>query len=132
MTQKNLLTLATALECLAGLALILAPRSMSALLLGAGLEGAGLLIGRIGGFGLLALGIACWGARTDPGGTARSGTLRAITLYNTCAGLLLVVFAATGEANGIAVWAAGALHLGLALAFLATLRRVELSPPCLP
>ena len=45
------------------------------------------------------------------------GTLRAITLYNAGAGLLLVLFAATGKAGGPVVWAVGVLHLGFAAAF---------------
>jgi hypothetical protein len=50
------------------------------------------------------------------------GTLRAITLYNAGAGLLLVVFAATGEAGGPVVWTVGVLHLGFAAAFAACSR----------
>jgi len=45
------------------------------------------------------------------------GTLRAITLYNAGAGLLLVLFAATGKAGGPMVWTVGVLHLGFAAAF---------------
>jgi len=132
MKQRNLLRIATAVECLAGLALIVAPGASCALLLGAELNGAGLLIARLGGLGLLALGIACWGARMDAGGVARSGTLRAITLYNAGAGLLLVVSAAIGAAVGIVVWGAGALHLGLALGFVATGRVNMKRERCLP
>lgn len=119
--QRRLLTIAAAIECLAGLALILTPGIVTSLLLGAAADSVGLMIGRVGGVGLLSLGIACWGARTDTGGAAQTGTLRAITLYNAGAGLLLVVFAATGKAVGLVVWSAGILHLGLASGFAASL-----------
>ena len=57
-------------------------------------DAVGLIIGRVTGAALLALGISCWGARSDSGGAARSGTLWAITLYNIAVGFLLVVFGA--------------------------------------
>ena len=126
--QRRLLIIAAAAECLAGLALILTPGIVIALLLGAETDRVGLMIGRVGGFGLLSLGIACWGARTDAGGAAQTGTLRAITLYNAGAGLLLVVFAATGKAAGPVVWIAGILHLGLALGFAASQRHSGNTP----
>ena len=123
--QGRLLMVAAMVESLAGLALILVPGAAAALLLGAEPDSVGLMIGRVGGFGLLSLGIACWGARTDKGGAARTGTLAAITLYNFGAGILLAVFAATGKAQGIAVWGAAVLHLLLALGFAFSLRRPE-------
>jgi hypothetical protein len=75
-------------------------------------------MGRISGTALLCLGIACWWARADAGGAARNGTLKAITLYNAGAGLLLVAFAATGKAGGLVTGSAGILHCGLAAAFV--------------
>ncbi len=118
--QRSLLTIAAVLECLAGVALILLPGLTIPLLLGAQPHSDGLMIGRIAGVALLSLGIACWWARRDAGGAARTGTLNAITLYNTGAGLLLVVFAATGRPGGWVAGIAGVLHLGLAAAFAAS------------
>jgi hypothetical protein len=117
--QKSLLTIAAALECLAGVALIVLPGITIALLLGAEAHSDGLMIARLTGVALLCLGIACWWARADPGGAARTGTLHAITLYNAGAGLLLVMFAATGEAAGVVLWIGGIFHLGFASAFAA-------------
>jgi hypothetical protein len=50
------------------------------------MEGAGLAIGRIGGGGLLALGIACWLARKTPMSPAGVGVAWAYLAYNavTC------------------------------------------------
>jgi hypothetical protein len=120
-TQRQLLTIATLAECLAGLALTVTPDAGVTLLLGAEPGAVGLMVGRIAGVALLALGIACWGARADSGGAAQTGTLRAITTYNAGAGLLLIAFVATGRAHGVAVWIAGMLHLALAAGFAASL-----------
>lgn len=132
-TQTRLLILAAVVECLAGLAFILFPAFTIALLLGPEPGSVGLMIARVAGVALLALGVACAGAATEVAGAARAWTVTAITLYNAGAGLLLVAFAARGMADGPVVWVAGVLHMGLALAFatcaFANLdRRVE-SPP---
>jgi hypothetical protein len=121
--QGRLLTVAGVLECLVGLALLLSPGITTAFLLGAEPGAVGSMIGRVAGVALLSLGIACWGARADAGGAARTGTLGAITLYNAGAGLLLVPFAATGQAGGPVVWAVGVLHLGFAAAFGLSMRQ---------
>jgi hypothetical protein len=128
-TQRQLLTVAAVIEWLAGLALILAPGATVALLLGADAESVGLMIGRVAGVALLALGIACWGARSDAGGPARSGTLWAIAVYNGAAGALLVWFAASGQARGIVVWSTGGLHLLLAVGFAAAVWRTRKPRP---
>jgi len=49
-------------------------------------EGAGLAIARVGGGGLLALGIACWLARRTPTSPASVGVAWAYLVYNvvTC------------------------------------------------
>lgn len=105
------------LECLTGLALLLSPGITTAFLVGAEPGAVGSMIGRVAGVALLSLGITCWSAKADAGGAARKGTLGAITLYNAGAGLLFVLFAATGQAGGPVVWAVGVLHLGFAAAF---------------
>ena len=115
--QRTLLMIAAVLECLAGVALILMPGITLSVLLGVEAHDDGLMIGRIAGTALLSLGIACWWARADAAGIARAGTLNAITLYNAAAGVLLVVFAATGKAGGTVTALVGILHLGLAAAF---------------
>jgi hypothetical protein len=118
LTQRQLLTVSAALECLAGLALMLAPGEAMKVLLGTEPDAAGLMLGPVAGVALAALGICCFWARTDTDGKAYSGTLRGITFYNAGVGLFLVYLAAIGRARGIVVWGAGALHLSLAALFL--------------
>ena len=116
--QRSLLAIAAVLECLAGAALVLLPGMTIGLLLGVESHNDGLMIARIAGVALFALGIACWWARTDAGGAALAGTLNAITIYNGGGGLLLLVSATTGRTGGVVTLLAGALHLGLAAAFV--------------
>ena len=122
-TQRQLLTFAAAFESLTGLALILAPKTTAVFILGAEPNVVGKMLRRVCGVALVALGIACWGARTDSESAARSGTLKAITFYNAGVGLLLVLFAAIGKTGGIVLWSAGVLHLALAAAFAISFRR---------
>src|SRR5947209_12411130 len=122
-TQRQLLTFAAAFESLTGLALILAPKATAVFILGAEPNVVGKMLRRVCGVALVALGIACWGARTDSESAARSGTLKAITFYNTGVGLLLVLFAAIGKTGGIVLWSGGVLHLALAAAFAISFRR---------
>ena len=123
--QRMLLAIAAVMETLAGLGLILAPDATMQLLFGGRPDGVGMMMGRVAGVALLALGVACWGARADSGGEARAGTVGAITLYNGGAGVLLVLFAITGQAAGLGVWSAGLFHLALAAGFLASQRRLR-------
>ena len=122
-TQRQLLTFAAAFESLTGLALILAPKATAVFILGAEPNVVGKMLRRVCGVALVALGIACWGARNDSGSAAQSGTLKAITFYNAGVGLLLVLFAAIGKTGGIVLWSAGVLHLALAAAFAISFRR---------
>ena len=122
--QRMLLAIAAVIETLAGLGLILMPDATMQLLFGGRPDGVGMMMGRVAGVALLALGVACWGARGDSGGEARAVTVRAITLYNAGAGALLVLFAITGQAAGLGAWSAGLFHLALAAGFLASQRRL--------
>jgi uncharacterized protein YjeT (DUF2065 family) len=83
MMNKLLLAVASTLEALTGLALIIAP-SLVRFLVGTDISGAALAIVRIAGFGLLALGVACW-----PQGEANVPRLRARLIYNLLATVYL-------------------------------------------
>jgi len=52
--------IAAAVEVTAGSALIINPTFVVRLLVGASLARGGIAVGRVGGFGLLSLGMACW------------------------------------------------------------------------
>ena len=82
----RLLSIGGVLETVSGLGLLLDPAGGASALFGSSMEGAGLAIGRIGGGGLLALGIACWLARKTPMSPASVGVAWAYLAYNavTC------------------------------------------------
>jgi hypothetical protein len=131
-TERRLLIAAAVVECLAGTTFLLFPAVAVTLLLDAEAGSAGVMIARVAGVALFALGVACAGAATEIARPARTWAVMAITIYNAGAGLLLVAFAVRGMAYGPVVWIAGILHLGLASAFGAvvsgTLREITHRP----
>jgi len=84
--RARLLGFGGVLETLTGLGLLLDPAGGTLLFFGSPVEGAGLAIARVGGGGLLALGIACWLARRTPTSPASVGVAWAYLVYNavTC------------------------------------------------
>lgn len=81
----RLLGIGAVLESVVGLGLLIAPSGLASFLLGAPLEGPGIVIARIAGGGLLSLGISCWFARKTPTATASRGVGWALLGYNVIA-----------------------------------------------
>jgi hypothetical protein len=77
MTSKALLILAAIVEVATGLVLVSQPALFVRLLFGVEMSGAGLALGRLAGFGLFSLGLACWSLRTPT-----LAALRAMLIYN--------------------------------------------------
>lgn len=117
---SRLLGIGALLEVPVGLALIAIPSPLASLLLGAPLSGSGLVVARLAGGGLLALGIACWFARTTPTTQAGLGVAGAFLIYNIVACITLVLASASPGSHALSVGAA-ALHGVLAAGLLATL-----------
>ena len=86
--KKTLLTVAAAGEAATGLALVVFPALVSRVLVGVQVAGAGIVMSRIAGIALIALGVGCW-----PGSTAFCGMLT----YSTLATLYMVFLGVTGE-----------------------------------
>jgi hypothetical protein len=98
--MKNLYSVTAMIELGAGLALLCFPSATVELLVGAPLEGApALTAARVGGAGLLALGVACWLARGDTESGAARGLIVAMLVYNVAAVVVLVV-AGSGPPRG--------------------------------
>src|ERR1700757_3175582 len=106
--MKNLYSVTAVIELGAGLALLGFPSAMAELIVGAPLEGApALIVARVGGSGLLALGVACWLARGDTESGAARGLVVAMVLYNVAA-VVVLAFAGIGFGlYGVALWPAG-------------------------
>jgi hypothetical protein len=99
-----------------GLMLLFSPPLVAGLLLGVSLAApAALIVGRIAGAALLALGLACWLARDDGPSLARRGLLAAILLYNCAAVAVLAHAGAVAGLVGVLMWPAVALHAALAV-----------------
>jgi hypothetical protein len=105
--MKKILALAAALEGATGLALMVDPAIVARLLFGDGVSGIALAIGRVAGFGLLSLGLACW-----PGSESATGSslLRGLLCYNLLVTIYLLVLGIGGEWVGVLLWPVVALH----------------------
>jgi hypothetical protein len=86
-----------------------------------------LTVARVGGAGLLALGVACWLARGDTEGAAARGVISAMTVYNLGAAAVLA-YAGIGFAlHGVALWPAVVLHAAMAAWCVAVVTRHPLA-----
>jgi hypothetical protein len=103
--MNRLLKLTATIEIATGLALIVAPTVVVRLLLGDDIFGAGIPLGRVAGFGLLSLGIACWPARSSA-----PSALWAMRTYNMLTTLYLLGIGIGGAWIGPLLWPAVALH----------------------
>jgi hypothetical protein len=113
MTKERLLVLAAILEAATGLALMIDPAVVARLLVGGDLTGAGTALGRVAGFGLLSLGLACW-----PGSDVLRGpapAFRAMLTYNVLVAIYLLCLGISGEGDGKLLWPAVAIHALLTL-----------------
>ena len=109
--MKRLLKLTAIIETATGLGLLAVPSVVVRLLLGSPLDtSAAVMLARVAGAALLALGVACWLARDDTQSRAARGLVVAMLIYNIAATALLA-FAAIGlRLHGVALWPAVVLH----------------------
>jgi hypothetical protein len=121
--MKKLLAVAAVLEGSTGVTLMIRPPLVTWLLLGESVLGAaGMALGRVAGFALLALGLACWPDADSV--TDNLPVLRGLLAYNLLTALYLAYLGISGQGVGILLWPAVALHA--VLAFL--LARARLAP----
>lgn len=102
--MKQLLVLTAAIEALTGLALIVHPSLVVQMFLKADLSNAGITLGRITGFALIALGVACW-PRQDVS-ESQTSALRAMLVYNVLAALYLTYLGIADRGAGVLLWPA--------------------------
>ncbi len=117
----RLLSLGGVLETGAGLGLLIAPSALASLLLRSPLEGSGVVIARIGGGGLLSLGIACWCARKTPSAPASLGVSWAFLVYNLVACGTFFWARPALASGGLPALGAAVLHGALGAALLLAL-----------
>lgn len=103
--MKNALVLAAVGEAATGLALLVVPSLVGQLLLGQPLAGITIVLARVAGIALVALGVACWP------GPPRVGML----VYGTGVALYLAYLGIAGGMSGVLLWPAVALHVILTI-----------------
>ena len=113
--MKALQTLTALIEGATGVALLVVPSFVVKLLLGSPLDSApAVVLGRVAGAALLALGIACWLARIDIQSRAVRGLGAAMLFYNLAAVVLFIYAACYLKLQGVALWPAVILHAAMA------------------
>src|SRR3954454_4925976 len=121
--MKRFLILTAILEAATGLALIALPAIVVRLLLGAEISGASILLGRVAGAALLALGVACWLTRDDTQSRAARGLVVAMLTYNIPAAAVLALAGIALQLHGLVLWPAVVLHAAMAVWCVACLGR---------
>ena len=111
MTTRLLATIAAALEVTAGSALIANPSFVIHLLIGASLSSGAIAVGRVGGFGLLCLGLACW----PSGKVVTEQATVALFIFNLFSALYIGDLGVYGGFIGYLLWPACVLRALLAI-----------------
>ena len=117
---RKILASASVVEVATGLALLIDPRFVVALLVGPNAPVEEIPMGRLPGIAILALGLACWPSPRH----AESGSpaFRAMLVYNVLIALFLVYLFKVGHLGGVLLWPGVALHAIVALLLVWTWR----------
>ena len=110
MASRTVAAIAAVVEMTAGFALIVSPSFVVHLLIGSALSDGGIAIGRVGGFGLFSLGLACW----PNGRVVNVQAIAALFTYNLFAGFYIGTLGVVGGFAGFLLWPACVLHAVLA------------------
>jgi hypothetical protein len=109
-----LLIVSAAIEVAAGLAFLLMPSLAASLLLGAPLGTlTALVLGRLAGVVLLALGVGCWLGRRDGESCSANALVGAMFLYNAGAAVLFTYARFALALFGALLWPAILLHAAM-------------------
>jgi hypothetical protein len=116
MKKSAVLKLAGAGEAVTGLVLLVYPPIVVRLLFGAEISGAGMVVSRMAGISLIALGLAClprsergWPGRDS--GSSPGRALCGMLTYSSLATLYLAYLGVGGDWVGSLLWPAVAIHI---------------------
>ena len=107
------LAFAALVEIATGIALVIVPAFVIAVLLGENGTGQGLLLARFLGIALVGLGTACWPGERRAGFDSK--TFQGMLIYNLLAALLLASVGTVGPTAGPLLWPAVVEHTAVAL-----------------
>jgi hypothetical protein len=124
-TAGRVVAIAAAIEAATGAALIADPSVVVRLLIGASLSGGGVPIGRVCGFALLSLGLACRPSRT----VVTAHVASALLTYNLLTALYLGYLGVMAGFSGYLLWPACVLHALLALLLVRSRKVPAVWPP---
>jgi hypothetical protein len=124
-TLGKILAFAAVVEIGTGLALMLDPRIVVMLLVGANAPVEEIPMGRFPGIAIFALGLACWPSERHPQGG--SPVFRGMLVYNVLIALFLIYLFTVGHFGGVLLWPGVVLHAVVALLLIWTWRNARLS-----
>ena len=115
--KTRYLLIATAIAELAtGAALLVAPSFVAQLLLGEALgSAASMLVGRVAGAALMAIGLISWRESADDRAGSSAGILAGLLVYNGVVAVLLVHGAVFTGIRGVLLWPVAILHIVFAV-----------------
>src|SRR5262249_38391020 len=123
MHPRLLLIVTACVETVTGLCLLSLPTVVFAIILGLDHPKVDtILVGRLAGAALFAIGVASWIARADTLTHAHLGLLIGVLVYNVLATILLTFAGVILQMTGALLWPAVALHAVLAIWCLSCLR----------
>jgi hypothetical protein len=117
---KKTLGFASIVEIATGLALLVDPRFVVALLVGPNTPVEEIPMGRLPGIAILALGLACWPDADHAASGAAA--LRAMLVYNVLIALFLAYLYKIGHLGGVLLWPGVVLHAVVALVLIGAWR----------
>jgi hypothetical protein len=113
---KSLFVVTAVTEVGIGLALMVSPALPVLILIGAPFDTpADLVVGRVAGAALLALGLACCRARAEEHSRAATGIVSAILLYNVAVAGVLAYAGIGLRLFGVGLWPTVVLHVVMAV-----------------
>lgn len=125
--SRRVLAFAAVAEAGTGLVLMIDPSRVAALLLGAHASGEAVLLGRVAGIALLALGVSCWPSRQHA--ERGSPAFRAMLIYNALIAVYLAWLGTVAHVGGALLWPAVVLHTLVALLLVPAWRGERRSKP---
>jgi len=128
LSRQLLLAVTSLLEIATGLTLLISSSSAAAMLLGSPLDTGGIIVGRVAGAALLAIGVACGlTCLTRSSDSGPRASIAALLVYNLTVVAVLVsaTFEPVPSTRGL--WIASGLHSVLALWCIACLQSMRSS-----